>query len=124
MMENTDFGKSYYKMKDTSDIIGVPQSTLRFWEKEFDEVNPRRSIHNQRYYSPSDIETLRIVKFLIKDKGLKIEAAKEYLKKNRENITKKIEVIQNLEKVKEDLAALLRTLNIRGQIMGLPPEEV
>ena len=58
--------KDYYKIKDVAELIGVPQSTLRYWEKEFPECSPRRSATNIRYYTPADIETLRIIHFLLK----------------------------------------------------------
>lgn len=112
-----DLTKRFYKMKDTAEIIGVPQTTLRYWEKEFEEIRPHRSSHNQRYFTPSDIEILQIIKYLIKDKGLKIEAAREYLKSHKKNVTKKIEVIKQLNNVKEELEILLNSLNIRGKLM-------
>lgn len=122
-MEDSHLTKKYYKIKDASEIIGVPQSTLRYWESEFPDINPRRSSHNQRYYSPEDIKTLQMIKFLIKDKGLKIEAAKDYLKTNRKNISKQLEVKESLLEIREELKGLLQALNIRGRHLGVPYEE-
>lgn len=120
-MDNS-LSKSYYKIKDVAEIVGVNQSTLRFWESQFEEITPRRSQFNQRYYSPSDIETLHIIKFLIKDKGLKIEAAKEYLSKNRKNLSRKLEAIDKLKRVREELNEILKSLNLRGQQFGINSE--
>ncbi|MCH5236803.1 MAG: MerR family transcriptional regulator [Muribaculaceae bacterium] len=114
MEDSFELTKKFYKIKDVSEIIGVPQTTLRFWESEFPEIQPRRSSHNQRYYSPEMIQTLKIVHFLVKQKGLKIEAAKEQLKKNRKNISKRIKIIEELIKVKEELQSLHDSLNIRS----------
>lgn len=111
--------KSYYKIREAADIIGVPQSTLRFWEKEFSELSPRRSAHNQRSYTKSDMELLQIINFLIKIKGLKIDAAKEQLRHNRRNISKKVEAIEKLKQVREDLGILLQSLNLRGEKLGI-----
>lgn len=111
----TRFTKSNYKIREVAEIIGVPQSTLRFWEQEFPELKPRRSAHNQRYYSPSDLQLLEIIHFLLHVKGLKIDAAKEYLRHNRQNISKKLEVMAKLESVKSNLETLLRSLNLRQQ---------
>jgi DNA-binding transcriptional MerR regulator len=107
--------KQYYKIKDVSEMLGVPQSTLRFWEKEFTMLNPRRSANNVRYYTPADIETLRIINFLVRDKGLKIDAAKEQLRTNRGNVSKRLQAISRLEKVKADLQTLLDSLSVRSQ---------
>lgn len=115
----SDLTKKYYKIKEVSEIIGVPQTTLRFWEKEFDEIQPKRNSHNRRYFTPKDIDTLRIIKFLIKDKGLKIEAAKEYLKSNKQNTSRKLEVLDKLTQVRNELEVLLSSLSARGSKMGI-----
>ena len=107
--------KSYYKMREAADIIGVNQTTLRYWEKEFADLKPRRSAGNQRYYSPSDLELLQIIHYLLHIKGLKIEAAKEQISHNRKNISQKLKVIEKLKEVKEDLETLLHSLNLREQ---------
>ena len=105
--------KNYYKIKDVAEIIGVPQSTIRYWEKEFNCLSPRRSNSNIRYYTPADIETLRIIKYLLKGKGLKLEAAKEQLRNNRHNVSRTNEIIERLEKVRDELVLLRKALNIR-----------
>ena len=113
------FTKKYYKISEAGEIIGVPLSTLRFWEREFDELNPRRSASNQRYYTPGDLEMLEIIYFLLYVKGMKIETAKEYLKHNKKNIAKKIETINKLKEVREELELMLKSLNLRGQKLGI-----
>ena len=105
--------KDYYKIKDVAELIGVPQSTLRYWEKEFPECSPRRSASNIRYYTPADIETLRIIHFLLKVRGLKLDAAREQLRVNRHNVSRRMEVIDRLRQVREELVNLRKALNIR-----------
>lgn len=105
--------KQFYKIKDVSEMLGVPQSTLRFWEKEFPDVKPRRSASNVRYYTPSDIETLRIINFLVRQRGLKIEAAREQLRANRSNVSRRLTAIDRLEEIKAELQKLLNALKIR-----------
>lgn len=106
------FDKEYYKISEVAEILQVPQSTLRFWEKEFaTSLKPMRTPHNVRYYRPKDIETLRIIRFLVKEKGLKIDAAKEELKKNPHNLSKRVEVIRELKEIREELAEMYHTLS-------------
>ena len=108
-----ELSKQYYKIKEVSEILDVPQSTLRFWEKEFPMIKPIRSSHNIRYYRPQDIEQLRIIHYLIKDKGLKIEAAREQLRSNKHNVSRRVEIIDRLKSVRSELANLLVALGGR-----------
>ena len=108
-----ELSKQYYKIKEVAEILDVPQSTLRFWEKEFPMIKPIRSSHNIRYYRPQDIELLRIIHYLIKDKGLKIEAAREQLRSNRHNVSRRVEIIDRLKLVRSELANLLVALGGR-----------
>lgn len=103
-------------------MLDLPATTLRFWEKEFEQLKPRRNDHNRRYYTPKDIETLRIISYLIKTRGHKIEAAKEQLRKNRKNLSRSIEVIEKLKEVRSDLEGVLHSLNIRGLKLGISNE--
>lgn len=112
-MEQETLDKKYYKIKDVAEIIGVPQSTLRYWEKEFPQCAPRRSATNIRYYTPEKIEVLRIIHFLVKVRGLKIEAAREQLRVNSKNVSRRMEVISHLENVRDQLESLRKALNIR-----------
>ncbi len=108
-----ELNKNYYKIKEVAEILNVPQSTLRFWEKEFPIIKPTRNGSNIRYYKPSDIETLRIIHYLIKTKGLKIDAAKAQLRSNRYNVSRRIEIIDRLTSVRNDLQNLLNALGSR-----------
>lgn len=121
--EKPSLGKRYYKIKDVSEMLGVQQSTLRFWEKEFSCLNPRRSASNVRYYTPEDIETLRVITYLLRDRGLKLEAAKEQLKNNRGNVSRRLRAIERLQGVKAGLEGLLKGLSVRAQALELPTYE-
>ena len=110
-MEELD--KKNYKIKDVSELLGVSASTLRYWEQEFPECKPRRSATNIRYYKAQDIETLKIIHYLLKIKGLKIDAAKEQLKANRTNVSNRVKIIDSLIETRNQLEDMLRALNKR-----------
>lgn len=110
-MEELD--KKYYKIKDVSELLGVTASTLRYWEQEFPECRPRRSATNIRYYKASDIETLKIIHYLLKVKGLKIEAAKEQLRANRTNVSNRVKIIDTLTETRNQLKDMLGALTKR-----------
>lgn len=121
-MESTEFTKKYYKIGEVAALLNVPQSTLRYWETEFKQLRPQRTSHNRRTYTQSDLELLQIIHYLLHVKGMKIEAVKEQLRTNRKNISRKLEVIENLQKIREDLDLLLKSMNLRAKKIGL--EEV
>ena len=108
-----EFTKQYYKIRDVAEIIGVNPSTLRYWESEFPELKPRRSRTSQRYYTPDDINLLRIIYYLVKTRGLRIEAAKEELATNRKNISRRVDAIELLKDTRESLQQILNALNKR-----------
>lgn len=102
--------KIYYKIGDVADMLDVLPSTLRFWEKEFPECAPRRSDKNIRFYSAANIEKLKMIRYLVKDEGLRIEAARERLRLNSDNVSRRLDVIEKLEKVKKELEGMLAAL--------------
>jgi len=108
-----EFDKQFYKIRDVAEMLNIPPSTLRYWESEFPEVSPRRSRTNQRYYRPADIRVLRMINYLVKVKGLRIEAAKEELSKNRKNISRRMEIIDLLTDTRNRLEEMLSALNKR-----------
>lgn len=108
-----EFDKQYYKIRDVAEILGVNASTLRYWEDEFPEVRPHRSATNQRYYKPDDIKILQIIHYLVKVKGLRIEAARHELAFNKKNISKRVEAIALLKDTKNELEGILKALNKR-----------
>jgi DNA-binding transcriptional MerR regulator len=103
--------KRYYRIGDVSDMLGLPQSTLRFWETQFSIAVPRRNDKGTRLYTPKDIENLRMLKFLLHDKGLRIEAAREELKVNRDGIIRRAEALAKLREVRDRLQSLLDSLH-------------
>ncbi len=92
-------------------MLGLPASTLRFWETQFPTVSPKRNAGGTRYYTPEDIEAIRMVCYLVRDKGLRIEAAQEELRVNREGVSRKSEAIAGLMRVRDKMQDLLDSLH-------------
>ena len=96
-----------------AEIIGVSESTLRFWEKEFPHVKPRTAGQsNVRQYTEKNIEDLKIIYNLIKVRGFKIAAAREYLKNNRDGADKSSEVITLLQDALSELQDIKKHLDL------------
>jgi DNA-binding transcriptional MerR regulator len=105
--------KRYYKISEVADLLSVPASTLRFWENKFTIIKPRRSEHGIRYYTPNDIETIRMIYFLVKEKGLKIDAAQAEIRRNRSGVSRRYEAIARLRKIKTELTSLIAAIDQR-----------
>ena len=110
-MDVSDLDKKFYKISDVAAILGIPATTLRYWEKEFTIIKPRRNAKNIRFYTPADIETIRKVYYLVKEKGLKLDAAQEQIRRNRANVDKRFEVIERLKGIKQELLELDEALS-------------
>ncbi|MBD5228290.1 MAG: MerR family transcriptional regulator [Bacteroidales bacterium] len=108
-----DLTKSFYKITDVAEMLDVSQSTLRYWEREFPDCAPTRSATNIRYYTPENIEKLRMIHYLLKTKGMKIEAAKRQLQGNKENVSRRLEIIDKLTNVRNELEEMLSALTKR-----------
>ena len=105
--------KRYYKIGEVAEILGLPESTLRFWEKKFTVIRPRRTDGGTRYYTPRDIEIIQMIHYLVKDKGLKLEAAQEEIRRNRSGVEKRHDVIRRLQDIRSQLTSILRALDSR-----------
>ncbi len=105
--------KKYYKIAEVAEMIGVPASTLRFWEKEFPQVKPVRNAGGSRFYTPANVETLRMIYFLVREKGLRIEAARQALAANRSGVLRHADAVRRLREVRSRLTGLLDALTRR-----------
>ena len=102
--------KMYYSIGEVAAIFNVNETLLRFWEKEFPQIKPKKIGRNIRQYTKEDIEQIRVIYNLVKVRGFKIAAARETLKKNKEGATNTMEVLERLQKVKAELMAIKKEL--------------
>ncbi len=84
-------------------MLGVSPSSIRYWENNFDELAPHKSSGGTRLFSKSDIETLKLINYLIKEKGLTVKGAQIKLKNNREDTVDTWEIVNRLKTVREKL---------------------
>ena len=71
--------KLYYSIGEVAEMLGLSETLLRYWEKEFPSITPKKAGRNVRQYSQEDIDQLRLVRHLVKDKGMKLAAARKAL---------------------------------------------
>ncbi|MBR4338775.1 MAG: MerR family transcriptional regulator [Bacteroidaceae bacterium] len=102
--------KLYYSIKETAQIVGVPESTLRYWEKQFHELQPRKTQGGARQYTKEDLSLLKLIAHLLKDKGLTIAFAKERLKSTKQQVVDSSVVVERLKHVRDELQSMLDEL--------------
>ena len=115
-----DLDKKYYKIGEVALILEIPASTLRFWEKKFTLIKPRRNSGGTRFYTPADIEKIRMINFLVKDKGLHLEAAEDQLRNNASGIARRYEAVTRLRHVRDPLQANLDAIESKRRRIPRP----
>lgn len=103
--------KLYFSIKEVAEEMGVNESTLRYWEKEFPYLRPKVTGGKVRQYTEKDKEQIRLIHNLLKVKGLKIEAARKYLAQNRHGAERSSDVLTTLIQVREELKELKHQLD-------------
>jgi len=98
--------KKYHTIGEVAKMFGVAPSLIRFWEKEFDIINPKKNKKGNRRYTKDVIENIKLVYHLVKEKGYTLQGAKEIIKNKKNKTLNHIEVIKSLEKVKAFLVEL------------------
>lgn len=113
--------KMLYSITEVSEMFGVNASLLRYWEKEFDFINPHKSAKGTRQYKKEDIESIRLVYHLVKEKGLTLAGAKQRLKDNKESVIRTSEIIRRLKLIREDLGLLKNEFDELEKLMPKNP---
>lgn len=95
--------KRYYSIGELAKAFDVNASLIRFWDKEFDILQPKKNAKGNRMFTPEDVKNLQIIYHLVKERGFTLEGAKTHLKEKKQPTFDKFELIQRLEKVKSEL---------------------
>ncbi len=95
--------KLYYSIGEVADAFNVNASLIRFWEKEFEVLKPKKNAKGNRKFTPEDIKNLQFIYHLVKERGFTLEGAKTHLKEERHKALTKFEIIRKLESVKAEL---------------------
>lgn len=102
--------KIYFTIGEVADRFGVATSLIRFWESEFSILHPKKNKKGNRQYTKADIEKLKLIYHLVKERGFTLNGAKEMLKKNPEELQSKMDAIESLKNVRQFL------LELKGQL--------
>ena len=98
--------KMFYSMGEVAEMFDVKPSLLRFWEGEFDILKPKRNKKGNRLFTPADVDNLKIIYHLVKERGMTLEGAKRAMKRNRRGggLAREAELLERLQKIRSALA--------------------
>jgi DNA-binding transcriptional MerR regulator len=95
--------KRYYGIGEVAKAFNVNASLIRFWEKEFDVIKPKKNAKGNRKFTPDDIKNLKFIYHLVKERGFSLEGAKSHVKEEKKKTLSKVEIMSKLEDVKDQL---------------------
>lgn len=104
-------GKLYYSIGEVSQMFEVNASLIRFWEKEFSVIKPKKNKKGNRLFTQKDVDNFRLIYHLVKEKGFTLEGAKKQLREKGEAIEKEAEMLKSLKKIRSFLMDLKAELN-------------
>src|SRR5258708_695131 len=98
--------KLYYSIGEVADMLNVNTSLLRYWEKEFEVLKPKKTAKGDRLFTKKDIEKIKLIFHLVREKGFTIEGARVQLKSKFEDSQKKFRINEKLQKIRGFLVEL------------------
>jgi DNA-binding transcriptional MerR regulator len=102
--------KRYYGIGEVAKAFNVNTSLIRFWEKEFDVLKPKKNAKGNRKFTPEDIKNLKFIYHLVKERGFTLEGAKTHLKEEKKQALSNFEIVSKLEDVKNQLIKIKQHL--------------
>lgn len=103
--------KIYYSISEVAQMFNVNESTLRFWEKEFPQLNPKKAGRGVRQYKAEDIEVVKLIHYLVKERGMTLPGARQRMKNNKETTMRNFEVVERLKVIREELVGMRDALD-------------
>lgn len=103
--------KLFYQIGEAAEMFSEPVSTIRFWEKEFDLLRPKKNNKGNRLFTPEDIKNLKLIHHLLREKGMTIDGARKYLKNNRDDADFRLEIADTLRSIKGMLLEIRDEIN-------------
>jgi DNA-binding transcriptional MerR regulator len=107
----TENEKRYYSLRETEMETGIPASTLRYWEKQFEELSPRKDGHGNRYYTREEQELIKRIKYIRDElKITRIEAIRKELKENTKRSDERQAAMDILLRVRDELCEIRKMI--------------
>jgi DNA-binding transcriptional MerR regulator len=101
--EGKKIEKLYYSIGEVADMFDVNTSLIRYWEKEFAIIKPKKNKKGNRLFTQTDVDNFHLIYHLVKERGMTLTGAKHKLKENKDDTLNNFEVIQSLKEIKQML---------------------
>ncbi len=98
--------KIFFTIGEVAEMIGENTSLIRYWENQFNVLKPNKNKKGNRLFSKSDIETVKLIHYLVKERGLTLKGAKQKLKENRDETINNYEIVKRLQSVRDELIGI------------------
>jgi DNA-binding transcriptional MerR regulator len=102
--------KLYYSIGEVAEMFKVNASLIRFWEKEFDVIKPKKNKKGNRFFTKQDIDNIQLIYHLVKEKGLTLNGARKKIRENKDDTNNNHEVIKTLTEIKSLLLEIKESL--------------
>lgn len=110
-VKENESGKLFYSIGEVADIFGEETSLIRFWTNHFRNIlNPKRNKKGNRLFSQQDVDTIKLIHFLVRKQGMKLDGAYKRIIENREGTVKNMEAIEILKNIKNQLLEIKKTI--------------
>lgn len=111
--------KLYYTIREVSEMVGVAESALRFWEKEIPALRPKKTPTGVRQYTKEDIDLVRLIYHLVKEQGLTVKAARKRLKTSKKQVVEHQQVAARLKEIRNELQEMIDKLDELEEAVGV-----
>lgn len=103
--------KLFYSISEVAEMFSINQSNLRFWEKEFKQLKPKRNDKGTRFYSPEDIQVIKQISYLVNEQKLTLDGAKRKLSQKKDVVAKQQEIVERLKTIRTELLGISNSLS-------------
>ena len=103
--------KLYYSMGEVAEMFDVTPALIRHWEAQFDCIKPHRNKKGNRLFTPEDVERLKQIYHLVKERGMTLKGANKVLKRAKsDEMVQEIELLERLQKIRSALVEVREEL--------------
>jgi DNA-binding transcriptional MerR regulator len=103
--------KLFYSISEVAEMFSINQSNLRFWEKEFKQLKPKRNDKGTRFYSPEDIQVIKQITYLVNEQKLTLDGARRKLSQKKDVVAKQQEIAERLKTIRTELLGISNALS-------------